>query len=447
MSPPTRVLLVDDEPLMRIPLRDALEAAGYRVVAVDQGERAVAQLAAEEFDVAVVDLRLPGMDGLAVLREVRRLGRDLDVIVITAYGTVDRAVEAMKLGARDFLEKPFETATLLGLVERYGRLRQATRDGAALRRFGAGGCCGLVGASRPMLEVFSFIEAVADTDATILIQGETGTGKELVAGAIHARSPRRDGPLIKVNCGGVPEALFESELFGHERGAFTGADRRRKGRFELAAGGTLFLDEIEETPLSAQVKLLRALQEREIERLGGMETIKVDVRIVAATKRGLRGVVEEGRFREDLFYRLNVLPVTLPPLRTRRDDIPLLAVHFLTTVAAEMGRPVRQVSPAALDLLARYDYPGNVRELRNLVARAVALCPGPVLEPVHLAPELHPAPAAAAAPARLADALRDAEAQRIDEALAQAGGHRGRAAEILGISRKTLWEKLKRRGR
>jgi DNA-binding NtrC family response regulator len=449
MTGPARVLIVDDEPLMRVPLTDSLRERGYEVVAATQGEEALERLAAESFDVAVIDLRLPGADGLDVLRGIQRLGKPVDAVIITAFGTIDAAIEAMKLGARDFLQKPFETATLLKLVDRYVRVRRAAADEVhASRLADGGGCCGLVGASRPMLEVFGFIAAAADTDATILIQGETGTGKELVAVAVHEQSDRRRGPLVKVNCAAIPEPLFESELFGHERGAFTGADRRRPGRFELAAGGTLFLDEVEETPLAAQVKLLRAIQEREIERLGGVETLAVDVRLVAATKLNLRQAVAEGRFREDLFYRLNVLPVTLPPLRHRPGDVPLLAACFLRQIALEMRRPARRFSPAATDLLTRYPYPGNVRELRNLVARAVALCPSDVIEPVHLGPELHPAsPAAPAAPPRLVDVVRDAEERRIDEALAQADGRKARAAEILGISRKTLWDKLRRRDR
>jgi len=385
-----------------------------------------------------------------VLREVRRLGIDVDAVVITAYGTIEAAVEAMKLGARDFLTKPFETGALLRLVERYGRVRAAARDEARLAAVQReGGCCGMIGRSRAMAEVFGVLAAVAETDATVLVQGETGTGKELVASAIHALSPRRDRPIVRVHCTALPETLIESELFGHERGAFTGAHQRREGRFEAADGGTIFLDEVEETPPAIQSKLLRVLQEREIQRVGSIETVKVDVRVVASSKRALRDGVAAGTFREDLFYRLNVMPVILPPLRDRHGDVPALAAHFLAAAAARMGRPARAFSPDAMAVLDAYPFPGNVRELRNLVERAVVLCPGETVGPEHLGVEVARAaagePAAAEAGPTLAEAVREAEVRRIEEALARAGGNRSRAAEILGISRKTLWEKLRRR--
>ncbi|MBI5525647.1 MAG: sigma-54-dependent Fis family transcriptional regulator [Deltaproteobacteria bacterium] len=444
-----RVLIADDEPLMRIPLSDSLRRAGYEVKAASTGDEAIAMLAAEPFDVAVIDLRMPGADGLSVLREMRRLGRDTDAVVITAYGTIDAAVEAMKLGARDFLTKPFETAALVGLIDRYAKVRAASRDDSRIERMTRQGiCCGMVGVSRAMGLVFNFIDTVADTDATVLVRGETGTGKELVAEAIHARSPRRDRPLIKVNCAAIPGNLIESELFGHERGAFTGADRKKVGKFEAAQGGTLFLDEVDEMPIEAQAKVLRAIQEREIERLGSVETIRVDARIVAATKRDLHTTAAEGRFREDLFYRLNVLPLALPPLRERHGDVTVLAAHFLAAAAGRMHRPARAFSKEAAAALDRHDYPGNVRELKNVVERAVALCPGDTVETAHLGDEFlppeQPLPPAAE-PGTLADAVRDAEMQRIEEALKTAGGSRSRAAGILGISRKTLWEKLKKR--
>jgi two-component system response regulator AtoC len=438
-----RVLLVDDEPLMRIPLSDRLQLAGYNVVAVSTAEDAVARLDADDFDVAVVDLKLPGKNGLYVLLRAREMGCNVDAVVITAFGTIQSAVDAMKLGARDFLTKPFETEALLSIVDRYVKVRRA--KSTVHPRPLEDSYCGMIARSAPMLEIFRLIDAVADNDATVIIQGETGTGKELVANAIHQCGPRRAQPFIKCNCASIPDQLFESELFGVERGAFTGADRTRKGRFELAANGTLFLDEIDEMPLALQTKVLRVLQEREIERLGGGSTIRLDVRVLAATKVDLRQRVAECRFREDLFYRLNVLPIVLPPLRERSEDIVLLSQHFLHDLSKEYRRPAKSFSSDTLHRLGAHGWPGNVRELRNSVARAVTLCPGEVIEEIHLGLE----PIASETflrrePTSLADAVAEEEYRRIRDALAQTGGHRGRAAKLLGISRKTLWEKLNR---
>ncbi|MBI2390964.1 MAG: sigma-54-dependent Fis family transcriptional regulator [Deltaproteobacteria bacterium] len=442
MPEPARVLIVDDEPLMRIPLADRLRSEGYSVDAVGSGEEAVQRFERADYDVAVVDLRLPGIDGVEVLTRVRRLGRTADVVLITAYGTIETAVAAMKIGARDYLIKPFETNALLEVIGRYVKVRRASADDAPLP--GAeNGMHGMIGASPPMAKLFRLVKAAAEARATIIIQGETGTGKELVARAIHGMSARAAAPFVAINCASIPESLFESELFGAERGAFTGADRRRKGRFELASGGTLFLDEVDEMPLPPQAKLLRAIQERVIERLGGVESLKIDVRIVAATKVDLRGRVAEHRFREDLFHRLNVLPIQLPPLRERGDDVTMLANHFLRLHGAEAGKAARVLSERALSWLQAQTFPGNVRELSNLLARAVALCPSDTIEPWHLAAELEPAAPTTARGSSLADTVRESEMRRIQEALAATGGHKGRAAELLGISRKTLWEKLR----
>lgn len=446
-----RVLLVEDEPLMRVPLTDRLRKCGYAVEAVASGEDALARLERSDFDVAIVDLKLPGIDGLEVLRQLKRLGRTADAVVITAFGTIDTAVAAMKLGARDFLTKPFEAPALLEVIDRYVQMRRAAADvpheasSPAEPRL-AESFHGLVGASLPMRKLFRLVTAAAEGRATIIVQGETGTGKELVARAIHAISGRRAGPFVALNCASIPETLFESELFGVERGAFTGADKRRKGRFELATGGTLFLDEIDEMPLAPQAKLLRALQERVIERLGGVEQVQLDVRIVAATKVDLRERVASQRFREDLFHRLNVLPVVLPPLRERGEDVSLLAEHFLRRHAAEAGKPSPRFSAGAQSWLRAQLFPGNVRELSNVVSRAVTLCGGDVVEAWHLAAELDaPAPSSASG-ASLAEMQRESELRRIHAALAQTGGHKARAAALLGISRKTLWEKLRGSG-
>lgn len=435
------VLIVDDEALMRIPLSDSLTAEGYEVYQAASGEDALRALATRSFDIAVIDLRLPGIDGLELIKKMRADACGADTIVMTAYGTVASAVEAMKLGARDFLTKPFETEALLELVDRYVRVRcvhsrQQEPPEPTESSFG------MVGRSTAMRRVFSMIDAVATTTGNILIIGETGTGKELIANAIHARSGRQ-GALVKVNCAAIPETLVESELFGHERGAYTGADRRRVGRFELATGGSLFLDEVDEMPLRPQAKVLRVIQEGEIERLGGTATIRVDTRLIAATKTDLLARVEQGAFREDLFYRLNVLPIKVPPLRERGDDVALLAEHFLHLISTEYGRQAQSFSRAAMAWIKSYPFPGNVRELRNLVARAVTFCPGDRVELEHL-----DAGSSQAAPGgKLSDARRDAEDRRIDKALEATGGSKAQAAQLLGISRKTLWEKLSRRSK
>lgn len=439
MSATPRVLLVDDEPLMRIPLSDRLRSAGYDVTAASTGEEALEALLSTTFDVAVIDLKLPGIDGLEVLRRIRERGWDTDAVVITAHGTIGAAVEAMKLGARDFLTKPFKSASLVQLVDRYVRVRQARLQPSCE----SASTHGMVGRSPQIQRVFRLIEAVAGTPATIIIQGETGTGKELVAHAIHANSSRRNQPMIRVNCAAVPETLVESELFGVERGAFTGADRTRKGRFELADKGTLFLDEVDEMPLLPQAKVLRAIQEGEFERLGGTETVRVDVRLIAATKTDLRQKVDAGKFREDLYYRLNVLPIMVPPLRERTGDVLELAQHFAFTMASEQGRPVPRFSPATTAWLQGHAFPGNVRELKNLTTRAVALCKGDTIELEHLGIDTAAAPAGGP----LALARRDFEDRRIQEALDASGGNKSQAAQKLGISRKTLWEKLNRKSR
>ena len=448
MIPQPKILIVDDEPLMRIPLTHRLKLEGYAVTAVGTGEDAVSVLSAEDFEVAVIDLRLPGIDGLEVLRRIRELGCPLDSIVITAHGTIETAVEAMKLGARDFLTKPFATEQLLEMVRRYVRGRQAGIHEPGEAEGGQAQIGGIVGRSAPMREVFRLIEIAADSNATIIVRGETGTGKELVAAAIHSLSRRRDRPFVKVNCASIPEPLFESEVFGVERGAFTGADRRRLGRFEVASGGTLLLDEVDEMPLGPQAKVLRVVQEREVDRLGGVQSVKLDVRLLATTKVDLLTRVAEGRFREDLYYRLNVFPIVLPALRERGDDVALLATHFLHQLARENHRPALSLSPAAVESVRAHGWPGNVRELRNAMERAVMLCTTDLVEPRHL-PFDAPAPStpACASPVSLATTVVEAENRRILEALTATGGHKGKAAELLGISRKTLWEKLNRRGR
>ncbi|GMV14206.1 MAG: sigma-54-dependent Fis family transcriptional regulator [Polyangiaceae bacterium] len=435
------VLLVDDEPLIRIALSDSLDESGLAVAAAANGAEGMRLIGSRHFDVAVLDLRLPDMSGLDLLRELGRRGASTDVVMITAHGDIPAAVEAMKLGARDFLTKPFETATLLETIQRYLKVRLAKSSSLTLAA-PEPVCCGMVGGSPPMQELYRVIRAVADGGATILITGETGTGKELVANAIHTCSVRSKGPLVKLNCASIPEPLFESELYGHERGAFTGADRQRKGHFELADRGTLFLDEVDEIPMSLQAKLLRSIQEKEVQRLGSATPTRVDVRVVAASKVDLLGRVAAGRFREDLYYRLAVLPIRLPPLRERGEDVQLLAEHFLWCETRDAGKPAKTLSGAARNALGAHDWPGNVRELANVVARAVAMSPAESIEPAHLGLEASSSPTPRST---LSDSIQAEEDRRIDEALAQTNGRKAEAAELLGISRKTLWEKLKRR--
>jgi two-component system response regulator HydG len=372
--------------------------------------------------------------------------------MITAYGSIDSAVTAMKEGASDYLTKPFSIDELLLVINRLLRMRQLEEENLRLRekieeRFGLEG---LVGKSPAMQKIYDLIKMVSQTDTTVLIQGESGTGKEMVATAIHLQSPRKKGPFIKVNCSALPETLLETELFGHERGAFTGAIRQRKGRFELAHGGTLFLDEVGEISPAVQVKLLRVLQERQFERVGGNETLSVDVRLVCATQRDLREEVRKGTFREDLYYRLNVVPILLPALRERREDILLLADHFIRKLSKKMGKEIDGLSEEGKALLLKYPFPGNIRELENMLERAIALLKGRVIQAEDLPEEVCGGETLARSISEkiqgarpLAAAVSLFEREYIQSVLEKTGGKKGQAAEILRISRKTLWEKIK----
>ncbi|HDI00705.1 MAG TPA: sigma-54-dependent Fis family transcriptional regulator, partial [Firmicutes bacterium] len=359
-----RVLLVEDDRVARVPLRDDIAEAGYDVDEAGSAEEALELLGKKGYDVVVTDLRMPGMDGIELLERIKAESPDTEVIVITAYGTVRTAVRAMKLGAYEYLTKPFDNEELLLLLERIRRMREVMEENVRLRRRleERYRLEDMVGKGHKMQEVFRLIRTVASSDSTVLLQGETGTGKELAAHAIHELSPRRDGPFVKVSCAALSRELLESELFGHVKGAFTSAVKDKPGKFELADGGTIFLDEVDDIPLELQVKLLRVLQEREFERVGGTRTIRVDVRVIAATKVDLLERVRRGLFREDLYYRLNVVPIRLPPLRERKEDVPLLMEHFLRKLGAE-GRI--EMTPEAMKLLMDYDWPGNVRELEN----------------------------------------------------------------------------------
>ncbi len=449
-----RLLVVEDEPTMRIALSDALSAEGYAVTEVADGAEGLRCIQEEPFDLIITDLRLPRINGLQLLTKARELQPHCAVILITAYATAETAVKAMKEGAYDYLIKPFDIEEILIIGRRFLEHQWLTTEYQRLRKEveGARGFCGIIGTSLVMRKIFALISRVAETDSTVLIQGESGTGKELVAKAIHANSRRKDGPLVTINCAAIPGNLLEAELFGYEKGAFTGALQRKPGHFELACGGTLFLDEIGELPLHLQVKLLRVIQERSLLRVGGRVSIPLDIRLICATQKDLKAEVEAGRFREDLYYRINVVSMCLPPLRERRSDIPLLVEHFLEKHGRMMEREVN-ITPAAMDLLLRYLYPGNVRELENIIERAIALIEGEEIQPSHLPKELKeytPVYSPFSPPAvfeySLAESLQRCEKYYIMQALEAVEGKKGKAAKFLGISRKHLWEKMRQYG-
>ncbi|MBC8425458.1 sigma-54-dependent Fis family transcriptional regulator [bacterium] len=448
-----KMMLVEDEKITRITLGDALAKKGHEVVSCSNGRDALSQLD-ETVAVVLSDLRMPGMDGLELLRRIKERQPATEVVLMTAYSTVANAVEALKLGAYDYLTKPFDTSEMLLILDRLEAHRSLVSENIRLRdrirRLGVGR---LVGTSAPMRKLADAIDAVAAGDFTVLICGESGTGKELVAEAIHERSVRSEGPFVKVSCAALSETVLESELYGHERGAFTGADRLHRGRFERSAGGTLFLDDIDDFPLPLQVKLLRTLQEKEIERVGSSSTIKVDLRVVAATKVDLRDLVAKGLFREDLYYRLNIVPVEIPPLRDRGQDLPLLVGHFLAKHAPQ--RPGLDVSPAAMRRLSAWPWPGNVRELENCMQRMVALTRGDLLDERDLPPEyLEESPTSAGYALPPADVpsidfesvISDTERGLLQWALDREHGNQSRAAACLGLARTTLCSKLKKYG-
>src|SRR3954468_13823187 len=442
-----RVLVVDDEPNARSALRLILGEEGYEIAEAEDGEVALSRM--EEFAPAVVlaDVRMPRMDGLALLRKAKERGSDAVFIMMTAFATVEAAVEAMRAGAENYLVKPLDVNSVLVFLQKAVEKRRLLRESQALRervrdRYKL---TGMVGEAPELQAVYQVVKQAAPTRATVLILGESGTGKELIAQAVHEESPRRDRAFIKVSCAALSETLLESELFGHERGSFTGAVGRREGRFELADGGTLFLDEIGEIPLSTQVKLLRALQQREFERVGGTETLKVDVRVIAATNRDLIEEVKAARFREELFYRLNVVTITLPPLRKRKGDIPALVSHFVEKYGKSYGKPVHALASGTLTALLAHDWPGNVRELENAIERAVVLSREGELTLEDLPSSLRGARARIPAASFVAPGttLREMERDAILRTLALTGGSTVRAAKILGISARKVQYRLK----
>lgn len=434
------IAIIEDDKIMRVTLEDALKSKGYDVSSFETGEEALKAIKGNPFSVIVTDVRLPDIDGTNILREISSRG-DSQVIVMTAFGTIRDAVEVMKLGAFDYITKPFSLDEFLLLIERALDVKRLREENIRLKH-DLNMCYSfpnIIGHSPQMNAIFSLIEKLSRSDATVLILGESGTGKELVATTIHYQSKRKDAPLIKVNCAALPEGLIEAELFGHEKGAFTGAIKKKPGRFELANGGTIFLDEVGDLPLSTQAKLLRVIQDRTFERVGGTETLKVDVRIIGATNKDLQKEVKNGAFREDLYYRLNVIPLVIPPLRERKEDIPDLVDFFLRRFNARLSKNLR-FSKEAMESLLEYDYPGNVRELENIIERVVTLSQGEVIKKEDL-PLPISRPQSAGYPS-LREITDQAEREYIIRVLKLTGGNRTRAAEMLGISRKTLWEKL-----
>jgi two-component system response regulator AtoC len=464
-----QILVVDDEANLRRVLTAQLARDGYEVHSAPDGEAGLSLLREHHIDLVITDLRMPKMDGMELLRQALRIDPELPIVMLTAHGTVDNAVEALKTGAFDYITKPFDQAEVRTIVRKALRTRdladtEATREEA---REGAGARFGIIGESDPILSVYAILERVADTPTTVLITGESGTGKELVARALHENSSRAERAFIKVNCAAIPKDLMESELFGYERGAFTGAVTSKPGRFELASGGTLFLDEIAEIPVEMQVKLLRVLQESEFERVGGIKTIRVDVRLVAATNRDLKREIATGGFREDLFYRLNVVPIALPALRERVSDVPLLSAHFVSKFNARLKKNVSGIEPETMDRLLAYGWPGNIRELENVLERAILFCDTQRVRPIDLPAELRESSAGTDSARQLpsavpseakdtsgADGLKEQvkaamsrlERELIVRALEQTSGNVTHAARLLKISRKGLQLKMKELG-
>jgi len=440
------ILVIDDEATMRDSCQQALTRDGNRVEVAEDGLKGLAMLAKESFDLIILDLKMPGLSGMEVLKKIKDSDPEAMVIVITGYATVESAVEAMKRGAYDFIPKPFTPDSLRVIVKRALDKRTLALENVLLRgELKANlGTDVIVGSSKTMKAVEKLVQKVGPTDTTVLITGESGTGKELIARAIHRYSSRTDKSFVAVDCGSLVENLFESELFGHVKGSFTGATATKYGRFELANGGTLFFDEIGNVSTNIQTKLLRVLQEREITKVGSSQIVKVDVRIIAATNRDLQETVKAGTFREDLFYRLSVVPITLPPLRRRRDDIPLLANHFLSKYNKKRGKNIKAISDRAMKALVEYDWPGNVRELENAIERAVVLTEDDMIKPSDLLYYGLTVQTPSKSDAGQAQRLIDVEKEHIARTLKMFNGHKGKAAESLGIDRKTLREKLKR---
>ena len=440
-----KILVVDDDSLLRDFLAETLNRSGYWVDLASSGEEALEKISKEDYDIILSDVRMPNMDGMELLKTTRDFLPDAKVVMMTAYGTVQNAVEAMKLGAFDYVMKPFSVDEIELVLKRALEHKQLLLENKLLRSevLGKYRFKNIVGKSPQMQEIFELVETVADAKATVLITGESGTGKELIARAIHYNSPRQEGPFIRINCAALPEGLVESELFGHEKGSFTGAIRQSRGRFELADRGTLLLDEVSEISLHLQGKLLRVLQEREFERVGSGVPIQVDVRIIATSNRDLKNLIEKGKFRKDLFYRLNVVPIHIPPLREKKEDIPALAQHFLKKYNLENNRQIEGISQKVYEMFMEYFWPGNVRELENFIERAVVTAKGKILTPHDFPKEL--AFGRIKMPSdeiEVGSTIYEAERKLILKTLKTQGGNRTKAAEILGVSTRTLRNKL-----
>ncbi|HET6679457.1 MAG TPA: sigma-54 dependent transcriptional regulator [Nitrospira sp.] len=450
-----KILVVDDDAVARELLAEALKKEGYDVEAFGSGEAAIARGREGRVDLVLTDIRMGAVDGLTVLREFKRMSQDTAIVVLTAFGSLEGAIEAIKQGAYDYLAKPFKKEEIKLVVQRSldhcRLLRENTKFREELKSKDE--WSPLVGSSPAMLEVYKLVARVSESKSTVLLQGESGTGKELIARAIHGNSPRRDKPFVPVNCGALPDTLLESEMFGYEKGAFTGAVGTKTGLFESASGGTLFLDEVGELGQALQVKLLRVMQDHEVRRVGGTHSIKVDVRIIAATNRDLEQFVKEGKFRDDLFYRLNVVRITLPSLTERQEDIPMLAHYFLQKCATGTTTPVRGFHPDTMELLNRYRWPGNVRELENAIERAVSLSHGPLLTPDDLPVAIRQAPIHADAKPESPDTtepvcltLEEVEKRHLVRVLKETKGNKVKASKILGIDRRTLYRMAERFG-
>jgi two-component system response regulator HydG len=445
-----RMLVVDDDGAHRMMLHTLVSGWGYEILEADDGESAIQTVADRPVDIVLMDIRMVRVSGIEALERIKSINPAIPIVLMTAYASVEMAVDALKKGAYDYLTKPLDFDKLRLTLDRaleHVRLKQENRFLKA-KLAGGAAATDIIGSSPAMVRLLETIAQVAPSEATVMITGESGTGKELVAAAIHANSPRRAGPFVRVNCAAITETLLESELFGHEKGAFTGAERRREGRFVQADGGSLFLDEIGEMPVPMQVKLLRVLQERELTRVGGDAVIAVDVRLIVATNRNLVEMIGDGTFREDLYYRLNVVELNTPPLRARREDIPLLAAHFLERFARKNNKSVERFSPRAMDLLIRHAWPGNVRQLMNTIERAVVLARTDCLGTADFGVLTEPSPGSGAVShggGAVEDmSLEQIEREAIMQTLAAAGGNKSEAARRLGISRKTLREKVKK---
>ncbi|MGD2215268.1 MAG: sigma-54 dependent transcriptional regulator [Gemmatimonadales bacterium] len=438
-----KILIVDDELSVRESLQEWFLEDGFQVETAEDGNAALKKMAAGPFDIIVIDLKMPGMDGITLQKRVKEIDEEAAVIILTAYASVETAVEALKAGAYDYVTKPVDPDDLSNLVRNVLRQRELAEENIRLKEKVSelSPATPLIGESPAMLRVFELIRTVAEVDSTVVVVGESGTGKELIARAIHAQSKRRFFPIVAVNCGSLPEGLLESELFGHEKGAFTGAQYRRKGKIELADGGTLFLDEIGDVPPKMQIDLLRVLETRCFTRLGGNQEVKSDFRLVCATNRNLEKLVEDGSFREDLYYRLNVFSIHVPPLRERRQDIMPLAHHFIQKYARAMGKPVRDIAPEARELLLNYRWPGNVRELENAVERAMVIGKSEVIMPQDL-----PLAVETEGEEPPDKSLSAVEKRHIERVLAETDGNVTQAAKVLAIDRGTLYNKMKRYG-